>query len=313
MQRWNNAIHRSRPAEAAAGRSSVSTTAASTVDPYILDFGTSVNVNEDLRRSIREEIQELDDSIVVSKTSKKHEEMVKSQLNQDLAHSHAEMRDLSRSTSDQLENAGVHSSFLSGLKKTLRKDLVETTGLRTTGVNNKNVMEDAEVENNVPPSGNDNKSLAVGTNKHRTNKDIIKEKAETLKKLTASIKQHGEDIDSLFLQKKTHVEAINACKKAIESEALEATAEEKRQEAELKAVDVQNKAQRKRSIKSEIQNIRTRTGAHAQGVADKVSSRFELETNLYSSGLINECSLIPPFLLYSDELYLDERTQQNAS
>jgi hypothetical protein len=95
------------------------------VDPFILDFGTSVNVNEDLRRTLRMEIQLLDNSIGQRKAILQEEASTEAQFQKDLRHAHSEMLNLSRGASDQLENARVHASFLMSLERQLNTEIVE--------------------------------------------------------------------------------------------------------------------------------------------------------------------------------------------
>lgn len=85
----------------------------------------SVNVNEDLRRTIRMEIQQLDLSIGQSKETLYEEASTKAQFQKDLGHAHSEMRSLSRGASDQLENARVHGSLLMTLERQLQSEIVE--------------------------------------------------------------------------------------------------------------------------------------------------------------------------------------------
>lgn len=225
------------------------------VDPFILDFGTSVNVNEDLRRTIRTEIQELDDQIVASNASTKQEEMVGCQLRKDLSHGDREMLNLSRGAVDQLDNARVHSKFLSGFGETLRKELVIPSSSGDYAGN-------GTAKGEIAPSEGVKKPLA--------NKDIFKEKSDKFKMLIGRIKQASADVERNLKEQKALTDKTKAIKEAIESDSLDSMLEEKRRETELKATDAQKEAQRKDSIKASIQKIRARTGNHAQGVADKV-------------------------------------------
>ena len=260
MQKWNAGKASSSnkaPSDANGGSGS----GDATVDPFILDFGTSVNVNEDLRRAIRAEIQELDDAIVVTTKSNTHEETVKRQLKQDLSHSLAEMQNISRGASEQLESAAVHSNFLSGLEKTLHVNLVKTTGVKppTNGG-----IESSEIEKTSP-------NVGVGNSqKIRKNKDLFKEKAEKLKRITTSLKQTSEKVDSIFHLQKELVNKTHTIRKTIKSEGLEEIFERAKQGAIDRAAEAENESQRKLSMKSATQQIRDRTGSHAQGVADKV-------------------------------------------
>ena len=74
MQRWSNSNNNATTPSAVTDASSVDTANDSSVDPFLLDFGTSVNVTEDLCRGIRAEIQEIDTSISKVTNFSKQEE-----------------------------------------------------------------------------------------------------------------------------------------------------------------------------------------------------------------------------------------------
>jgi hypothetical protein len=234
-----------------------------TEDPFILDFGTSVNVNEDLRRVIKTEVQEIDDSIVAARGAQKNEETVEAQLNNDLSHSHREMANLSRGASEQLETCGVHTSFLSSLNKTLHAELVVPT------------TPAAVLEDDSPSSSEEHPSVPAGASGNRGsgsqgNREVLRIMSERLKKVTSSMKGAAQEIDALVARQKYATEKTTIIDKSMETDSLPSILEEKRKEVATMQAELDKENQRKKAIKAATQKSRANSGMHAQAVADKV-------------------------------------------
>lgn len=233
-------------------------------DP-LLDFGTSVELAEDLRRDIRAEIQLIDASINKATNSVKDEERKEGQLKQDISHAHSEMQNLSRGATDRLEDAGVHSGFLTSLNHTLQLDLVISTGVESSGVGSPtSVME--HINSQSVSEGNDELEKP-------TNKDIFKEKEDERKRLAQSIDEINKHADALFREKKTKLEEIQRIKESIKSNELESAHRQACEKVEVLQADVKDESQRKKSIIETIQQCRSRSEANAQQVAEKVSQK----------------------------------------
>ena len=101
---------------------------ASVSEPLI-SWGSSVNVNEDLRRSIRSEIEALDADIDTIQGNIKNEDRISAQLAKDFAHSHAEMVQLRRSAADELDSAMMREQVRTRLKASLRSELMSPTSV----------------------------------------------------------------------------------------------------------------------------------------------------------------------------------------
>jgi hypothetical protein len=90
------------------------------MDPFLLDFGTSVNITEELHRELRVEIQDIVQRISSSETNVEKEKRISKSLQQDLSYAKVEMTNLARGTHDRLEDAEFHASFLNGLETSLK-------------------------------------------------------------------------------------------------------------------------------------------------------------------------------------------------
>ncbi|CAJ1933794.1 unnamed protein product [Cylindrotheca closterium] len=280
MHRWNkNTIQSSqsqessRPIafEASAPSSTNSHDSASTsVDPFLLDFGTSINVTEDLRREIRSEIQEIVAKLAKGTQAHQQEQRLQKQLQQDLHHTFCEMRNLSRGAADRLEDAQVHSSFLNGLDTTLNTDVARPTGVlpecRKSPVS---VLDTLNVTSLKDPPSPDVSEGQEKSGSSKTNQEVLKEKEEMLKQLVQSIQEQTTQGDKLRNQNQNWVMEKNRTLERIQSEGLVAVLEQTQQKNQHAHVDVQNESQRRDQLVAKVQSVRSQCGNHAQQLADK--------------------------------------------
>jgi hypothetical protein len=118
-------------------------------DPFFLDWGSSVNVNEDLRRSIQSEINSLDQEIRHLDNSISKEEKISSQLRKDYSHAQAELINLRRGACDEKDNAAMNEQIQMRLAESLQKELVE-------------VLSKSSSRPAIPPSTNAAVSASAG-------------------------------------------------------------------------------------------------------------------------------------------------------
>lgn len=244
-------------------------------DPFLLDFGTSINVTEDLRREICAEIQEIDAKLAKGAQAHQQEQRVQKQLQQDLYHTLCEMRNLSRGAADRLEDAEVHSSFLNGLDTTLHVDVARPTGVlperRKSPVS---VIDTSVVTSfNDSPSSNASKEQAKSGSSN-TNHEVLNEKEEIVKRLVQSIQEQTKQGDEHRNQNQKWVVEKQQILERIRSEGLEAVLEQTRQKNQHAQVDVQNESLRHDQLVAKVQSVRSQCGKHAQQLADKVRKPY---------------------------------------
>lgn len=247
-------------------------TESNDVDPFILDFGTSVSVNEDQRRMIRVEIQELDDKIELSTNANKQEEGIQVQLKKDLSHSHSEIKKLARGSLEQSETSGVHSDLLGGLERSLDIELAGPAGIKDdvggitgggTSSSPHTVSGDGDIPHSTEGESNNKKV-------RQSHQDQLAEAYANMTKSFAALKQISESIDSNLLRKRIATTDTDAIYKTIEDEKLHSILAEKRDEATKQEEEGQKERNRKHSLKSSTQQSRTQSAALAQDVANKV-------------------------------------------
>jgi hypothetical protein len=252
-------------------------------DPFILDFGTSVNVNEDLRRTLRIEIQMLDDSIGQRKAILHEEASTEAQFQKDLGHTHSEMQSLSRGASDQLENARVHATLLMTLERQLHSEIIEcvtgeksmTVGdMTTTGSPTGTI--DRHQYHPVTPYPND-----VPENRHHSDSrfeaaftfaELLKSKEtrvadllETLKKDRKELVDAREQAD-LLKAKQSQLEQV------IRNQGLEDALTKAKEEASRRQVELQQDRDMHQTAQIDLQKARDACGAEAKELVDLVRS-----------------------------------------
>ena len=243
MQRWNEGLsHRGGPSAEASFVAS---------DPFLMDFGTSVSVNEDLRHAIRSEIQEIEDSIVSTKAAATVEERAQAHLQRDLNHSRAEMMNLSRGADEQVENARVHSSFVHRVEETLKGELAQSISIESQKLRQHN-------------PGCTKAGLLL-------NFDIIKEKSENVKGLKSLAKENLQFISSAMEQRKILEDQTSLILNTIEADKLHDGLENARHEVDTQRRDSEAEVERMNKLKAAIQQTRACCGSNAKRVADSVS------------------------------------------
>lgn len=96
-------------------------------DPGILAFGTSVGINDDLRRSIGVEIQEIDSICSKMKDDMNRESNIRDELVKTMSHSINEVKSLDQVASDLVDNLNMNVQILVGLETTLGTALAAST------------------------------------------------------------------------------------------------------------------------------------------------------------------------------------------
>jgi len=230
---------------------------ASVSEP-LLSWGSSVNVNEDLRRSIRTEIENIDANIDTLQSHIKNEDRTSAQLAKDFAHARAEMVQLRRSAADELDNATIKEQVRNRLKASLRSELMSPTSV---------VSSDPMLESTNDPSREGETTKAP-----TTTSAYLEQRAAEVKELAGSIAREKESLmkskaEKDELERQTQV-ILDRIKKDKLVEELEAA----KKETAFRAEELEKEERRKRSTKEAVQKVRTQCGHHAQQIADQVST-----------------------------------------
>lgn len=260
MDRWNT--RRQQPKATNHDSGTTSGASGSNVtgdDPFLLDFGTSVNVNEDLRREIRAEILDLDEKMASTRNDLKKEETVEATLNSTSSSCHREMFDYSRKVSEQLDTTSVFFNIANDHQKTLRDEFAVYTPPHpvTPGTSNLN-----------PPYVTDDESTA---NPVLSNQDVLRGLSDRFEKTTSSMKAEEREIDRVVEEKKAVKAKTTMTLERMENDDLPAQLDTKRQEDKLVQAEIDKENTRKKATNAATQKSRVKSGEYAQIVADKAS------------------------------------------
>lgn len=231
-------------------------------DPLI-SWGSSVHVNEDLRRSIRSEIESLDADIDTLQGNIKNEDRISAQLAKDFAHSRVEMVQLRRSAADELDSAMMREQVRTRLKASLRSELMSPTSVVAV----------------VSPSQNDNSVNATNDssqNENATNKppltthDYLKEREADLKELATSIAKDKAQVMDKKAQMADLDRQTDAIYARIKSQELEQELEAAKNETALRRQELAEEERLKRTTKEKIQKVRSESAHYAVQIGENV-------------------------------------------
>jgi hypothetical protein len=232
-------------------------------DPFLLDFGTSVAVNEELRRTIRSEIKEIDTSAEELKLTIKTEERAQTQLAQDFKHAHDELKNIGRGTTEQLEKAVVHSRIVSGLGETIRVELVEPTVVGSSDVDD--LQGRREQKNDDSSNQTSAKVIAL---KYSV---IIKGTKESLKTLVATFKEASNHAAAAAAEKAAIIESTQGIHDRIESEKLVDIERSARRDTETRKKDEEDELARKMGLEKYIERSLVEKEKQSKRLAENVS------------------------------------------
>ena len=228
-------------------------------DPFILSWGSSVNVCEDLRRSIRTEIENvIDTSIVSLQGSIKNEDRTATQLAKDLSHARAEMLELRRSANDELDGAVMKDQVRTRLRASLKAELL-TPMLDT---------------NNPASSPSTDPSKEGDTMDGRppfTIASYIQQRASELKEHACSVAAEKASLVQWKATKNDLENETHSILERIESDRLVDELAAKEKETAFRTEEHENESRRKRATKVMVQQKRAQCGQYAQQIADYVS------------------------------------------
>ncbi len=243
-----------------------------------LSWGSSVNLNEDLRRTIRVEIDEIESSISSLQTNVQGEEKIATQLIKDLSHAKTEISNLRRGAADDLDNAIINEQIRSRLGETLKNEVIAVV----VSPSNSSIEFDSDsadrsetpaLQDNMNDNPNDQdhpyvhkigqrkESLATYLSQNNENvtklSKIIKDEVQSIQE----IQEKGrlvENEENMILRRIRDDDLINAAA-VVEREVVA-----KKREKETEKIRVFN-------LKETIQRSRKRCGDFAREIAENVS------------------------------------------
>jgi uncharacterized protein with von Willebrand factor type A (vWA) domain len=93
------------------------------IDPFVLDFGSSVNISEEQQRTVLSENKCIDDDTTSIKNEHKTEDRFSLQHRKDFSHALIEMNRFSRDAREDLEQVRVREHLLSRLRDSIETEI----------------------------------------------------------------------------------------------------------------------------------------------------------------------------------------------
>ena len=247
-------------------------------DAAFIDFGSCVNVNDELRRTLQSETTEIDNQIKFLQTSISTEESTCIQLNKDYSHALQEMLNLSRGAEENQDNALVKEQIQLKLKECLQEQ--------------QSILTCPELDEDDPTidwndtDGSDQRNDAVMLkNGHRSiSMKLHAEKSATeIKKLACSIKESNESKAQILAQcadVQYQLDALNSC---IEREQKSVNTWNQDVAKEMKENGIIR--ERKKNIMEILRRTRVRMGENTQLYTNEVSDIFSMSISIYTKYL----------------------------
>ena len=270
------------------------TSAGSDVDIGVLQWGSSVNLNEDLRRTILTEIGNIDDSITNLHGSVKNEERTASQLAKDLIHAKSEMINLRRGAAENLDDASMNADVQARLAETTKSQVIAVVTPPVSpegptdgeyGDGNVGHDEEGDINNPLPSS-----FPALGRNKSTLAAYVARSAAEA-RRVSDSIRSHRDALRDTRTRIASVDEECAGVSGRIDSDDLAGAKGAAERELDARRRELEAERQRERSVKEATKQARGRCGDYGQEIANSVSFRHlihEALTNL-SQGIMMSC------------------------
>ena len=265
-----------------------------------LSWGSSVNLNEDLRRTIRGEIDEIESSISSLQTNVQGEEKIATQLIKDLSHAKTEITNLRRGAADDLDNAIINEQIRSRLGETLKNEVIAVV----VSPSNSSIefdggsVEGSEIltlQDDLNDSPNDQEHPfihKIGKKKESLN-TYLSQNNETVKKLSQIIKDEVQSIQEIQEKGRLVENEENMILRRIKDDDLTNAAAVVERDVVAKKREKEKEKIRVFNLKETIQRSRKRCGDFAREIAENVSwpDMYKFHENSHFL-MILVCSLI---------------------
>jgi hypothetical protein len=239
--------------------------------PTELDFGASVDIQDEMRRTIRAECDEIDKAASITQTAVKNEERTLHQLSKDYGCAKNEMASLRRDGGDILDEETMTDDIRRGFKEQFENELVpHVTPSSNNDVDDPAALISEDECGDTEEQQYQQQSSYGGTKRVYSHGKFLARKHAEVKSKKASMVAKAQEIKNGFKTIKAVDDETANILQMIETRGLDATkAQGERNIAQLqREVEVEN--QRNRGVKEAIQAARVNSGENAQTITEKV-------------------------------------------
>mmetsp|Transcript_23531 Transcript_23531/g.36858 ORF Transcript_23531/g.36858 Transcript_23531/m.36858 type:complete len:582 (-) Transcript_23531:1285-3030(-) len=267
-----------------------------------LDFGASVDIQDEMCRTLKSECDEIDRSASIAQTAVKNEERTLYQLSKDYGCAKNEMASLRRDGGDILDEETMTDDIRRGFKEQFETEVVP----HVTASNNDSGADDAAL---VSEDEGGNNEEHHGTKRVYAHGKFLVRKNSELRAKKASMVATAQEIKSGFKNIQAVDDEAAKILQMIETRGLDAAkGQGERTIAQLqREVEVEN--QRNRGVKEAIQAARANSGVNAQTIAEKA----KLQMTLRSEHLSKEAELTARNDMAQQEVSLVQAEQKKLA
>ena len=223
------------------------------VDDFFLNFGSSSNVCDQLRHSIRQEVVDIDASIATMEDETRKEERISQEMARGLTHAKKEMYNLGRCALDAVDSTNMNEILSARLAAHLQTELVRPYLFK----------EEAEKEEDAAGTG-DSPSAPTAV-------VFLEDRQEEIKVLLATTAKCKVDTIAIFDRKRELQNSIDLNQQLRETENLNEKVKLAEIEVKKTSENLEKEQRRLRITKDAIHDSRTKSGMHAQDIANNVS------------------------------------------
>lgn len=231
---------------------------AETPDDFFLNFGSSSNVCDQLRHSIRQEVTEIDASIIKIEEESRKEERTSQEMAKSIVHARKEMYNLRRFAHDMVESTNMNETLRVRMMEDLQTELVRPYLLKREGDKNavEKLMEDGDADDPSSP----------------TCVTFLEDRQAKIHLLLTTHSKSKADALAIFEAKRELEDAKSSIERRMVTEKLEEKVKLAQIEIKELSTVLENEQRRLRISKEAVHEARTQSGKHAQEIANYVSA-----------------------------------------
>lgn len=230
-------------------------------DPFLLEFGSSVSVNEDLYRELHKSCQGLDASLQHTNQEVQRAIRTDGQLKKDLGHATAEMTRLARDCAEEVDSITINRHTQSQLLHQFQTSFIRIIDPQRFHASNR-VDEEKEEDGCTNRKGE-------GENSVCTFLQVLSQNRVMLQNATANNQENNQKLSQIRSDLKEMSKNISSVEERIGS--LEKSRDDAQAEKHARARELNAETQRQMSIKDACHRSRHRCGEHAKELVDLVS------------------------------------------
>ncbi|KAL7526815.1 hypothetical protein ACHAXR_003425 [Thalassiosira sp. AJA248-18] len=273
-----------------------------------LDLGHQTQINDDLVRTIRDEIVEIDKSLQFASGNVKNMERSFGQLTKDNNHSRGEMFNHRRGASEVLDSENFAEEVRVGFKEQFATEVaphVVVSPENTAHHHDHDALgvSSEDGSGGVGPEGSSSGKRTFSHKKFIAHKNsAAKNKAVSIRSIQQEIKMTRKKIKATDEETANFIQDMNA--RQLDKVKLEGG-----RQVDAKRRELEAESQRNRGVKEAVQVARANSGAYAQKIAEKAKEQMSERSNNVSKestmASLNDAKQQELTLLEAEEKKLD--------